>query len=193
MADPARKIATYADVLAAPPHMVAEIVDGDLVLSPRPASRHGAAASTLGEELGPPFKRGRGGPGGWLIVYEPELHLTDNVLVPDLAGWRRERMALFPDAPFLTLAPDWICEVLSPGSARFDRKKKMPIYGHEGVRNAWLVDPVERTLEAYRLVDVHWSLLATYSDDERVRAEPFDAIELELGLLWADVEPAAAK
>ena len=193
MADTARKVATYDDVLAASPHMVAEIVDGDLILSPRPASRHAAAASTLSEELGPPFKRGRGGPGGWLIIYEPELHFASNVLVPDLAGWRRERMALLPDAPFITLAPDWICEVLSPGSARFDRKKKMPLYGDVGVRNAWLLDPVERTLEVYRLADAHWSLLTTYSDDERVRAEPFDAIELELGLLWADVERAPAK
>jgi Uma2 family endonuclease len=193
MADAARKVATYDDVLAAPPHMVAEIVDGDLILSPRPASRHAAAVSTLSEELGPPFKRGRGGPGGWLIIYEPELHFASNVLVPDIAGWRRERMALLPDAPFITLAPDWICEVLSPGSARFDRKKKMPVYGHEGVRNAWLLDPVERTLEVYRLADTHWSLLATFSDEERVRAEPFDAIELALGLLWADVEQAAVK
>ena len=129
--------------------------------------------------------------GGWLILYEPELHLGGNVLVPDLAGWRRERMALLPDAPFLTMAPDWICEVLSPGSARFDRKKKMPLYGQEGVRNAWLVDPDERTLEVYRLIDARWSLLATYSDDERVRAERFDAIELDLSILWADVEPPA--
>jgi len=193
MADVARKVATYDDVLAAPSHMVAEIVDGELILSPRPASRHGAAASTLSEELGPPFKRGRGGPGGWIIIYEPEIHLSSNVLVPDLAGWRRERMPLLPDAPFLTLAPDWICEVLSPGSARFDRKRKMPLYSQEGVRNAWLVDPVERTLEVYRLADAHWSLLATFSDDERVRAEPFDAIELDLALLWADVEPGADK
>lgn len=193
MAEPAKKVATYDDVLAAPLHMVAEIVDGELFLSPRPASRHAAAASTLDEELGPPFKRGRGGPGGWIIVYEPELHFASNVLVPDLAGWRRERTPLLPDAPFLTVVPDWICEVLSPGSARLDRKKKMPLYGEAGVRNAWLVDPVERTLEVYRLVDGHWSLLATYADDERVRAEPFDAIELELGLLWADVEPGKAR
>jgi Uma2 family endonuclease len=193
MADPARKAATYEDVLAAPPHMVAEIVDGELVLSPRPASRHAVAASTLGEEIGPPFKRGRGGPGGWLIVDEPELHLANNILVPDLAGWRRERMALLPDAPFLTIAPDWICEVLSPGSARFDRGKKMPLYGQAAVRNAWLVDPEERTLEVDRLVDARWSLLATFSDDERVRAEPFDAIELDLSVLWADVEPPAKR
>jgi Uma2 family endonuclease len=189
MADPAKKRATYDDVLAAPPHKVAEIVDGELILSPRPAARHAAAASVLSEELGPPFKRGRGGPGGWLIVYEPELHFTNDVLVPDLAGWRRERMAVLPDAPFMTLPPDWICEVLSPGSFRFDRKQKMPIYAQQGVRNAWLVDPVERTLEVFRLVENRWLLLATFADDERVRAEPFDAIELELGLLWADVEP----
>jgi Uma2 family endonuclease len=189
MADPAKKRATYDSVLAAPPHKVAEIVDGELILSPRPAARHAAAASVLSEELGPPFKRGRGGPGGWLIVYEPELHFADDVLVPDLAGWRRERMAVLPDAPFMTLPPDWICEVLSPGSFRFDRKQKMPIYAEQGVRNAWLVDPVERTLEVFRLVENRWLFLATFADDERVRAEPFDAIELELGLLWADVEP----
>ena len=189
MADAGKKRATYDDVLAAPPHKVAEIVDGELILSPRPAARHAAAASVLSEELGPPFKRGRGGPGGWLIVYEPELHFASDVLVPDLAGWRRERMAVLPDAPFMTLPPDWICEVLSPGSFRFDRKQKMPIYAEQGVRNAWLVDPVERTLEVFRLVEKRWLLLATFADDERVRAEPFDAIELELGLLWADVEP----
>jgi Uma2 family endonuclease len=193
MADAARKGASYDDVLSAPPHLIAEIVDGDLALSPRPASRHGAAASTLGEELGPPFKRGRGGPGGWIIVDEPELHFDGDVLVPDLAGWRRERMAVLPDAPFLTLAPDWICEVLSPGSSRFDRGKKMPVYARAGVCHAWLVDPVERTLEIFRLIDAHWSLLATYADQEHVRAEPFDAIALELGLLWADVEPPPVK
>jgi Uma2 family endonuclease len=190
MTDPTRKIATYEDVLVAPPQMVAEIIDGDLILSPRPGARHAAATSALAEELGPPFKRGRGGPGGWLIGYQPELHLAKNLLVPDLAGWRRERMALFPDSTFLTLAPDWICEVLSPGSGRLDRKNKMSIYGRESVANTWLVDPVERTLEVYRLDGAHWSLLGTFADDERVRAEPFDAFELELSILWADVEPA---
>jgi Uma2 family endonuclease len=193
MADGAKKVATYDDVLAAPPHMVAEIVDGELVLSPRSALRQIAAASALSDELGPAFKRGRGGPGGWLIVDKPELHLASDVLVPDLAGWRRERMPVLPDAPFLTLAPDWVCEVLSPGSARFDRKKKMPVYAGAGVSHAWLVDPIERTLEVFHLADGLWSLVATFSDDERVRAEPFDAIELDLALLWADVEPLAAK
>jgi Uma2 family endonuclease len=193
MANAARRIASYREVLAAPPNMVAEIVDGELRLSPRPASRHGAAASALSDELGPPFKRGRGGPGGWVIVFEPELHFDADIVVPDLAGWRRERMPVMPDAPFLTLAPDWICEVLSPGSARFDRKAKMPVYARVGVRNAWLVDPIERTLEVYRLAEAHWLLLATFADDERVRAEPFDAIEVDLALLWADVEPVATK
>ena len=189
MGNPARKIATYADVLAAPPNMVAEIVDGELNLSPRPAARHGLAASVLGEELGSPFRRGRGGPGGWIFVDEPELHFAHDVLVPDLAGWRRERMPLLPDAPFFTVAPDWICEVLSPGSERFDRKRKMPLYSQMGVRHAWLVDPVERILEVYRLAEGNWLLLATFADEDKVRAEPFDAIELELGFLWADVEP----
>jgi hypothetical protein len=167
--------------------------DGELILSPRPASRHGAAASTLGEELGPPFKRGRGGPGGWLIVDEPELHFAGNVLVPDLAGWRRERMALLPDAPFLTLAPDWICEVLV---ARFgalrSQEEDAPLRSRRRAQRLAAgsggTDP--GSLPSGRRA---WSLLATFSDDERVRAEPFDAIELDLGLLWADVEPAAAK
>ncbi len=115
MSLPARRAATYKDVLAAPPHMVAEIVDGDLHLHPRTAKPHAAAAAALGEELGPPFKRGRGGPGGWIILDEPEVHLAGDILVPDLGGWRRERMAaLVDDEPYFTLAPDWVAEVLSP-------------------------------------------------------------------------------
>src|SRR6476646_4505786 len=107
---------TYADIEALPPNQVGEIVRGVLYANPRPASPHAAAASAVGEELGPPFKRGRGGPGGWVILDEPELHLGEDVLVPDLAGWRRERMPELPRAAFFTLAPDWACEVLSPST-----------------------------------------------------------------------------
>jgi Uma2 family endonuclease len=188
MVDPATRRATYEDVLRAPEHKVAEIVDGVLHLSPRPASRHFAAASALGEELGPPFKRGRGGPGGWIIADEPELHLGSDILVPDLAGWRRERLPKWPDAAYVTLAPDWICEVLSPSTSRLDRADKLPVYAREQVRHAWLVDPVARTLEVLRLESARWLIIATYAGDAHIRAEPFDAIELELGLLWADVE-----
>jgi Uma2 family endonuclease len=187
MADPARKRATYDDILAAPAHVVAELIHGVLHTQPRPANRHAAAASALGEELGPPFKRGRGGPGGWILLNEPESHLGEHVLVPDLAGWHRERMPAIPDAPHFTLAPDWVCEVLSASTAKIDKTEKLPIYAEHRVAHAWLVDPILRTLEVLRLTNGTWSILATHCDDAKVRAEPFDAIELELGVLWADV------
>ena len=112
MPSPVKRRATYEDLLQVPPHRVAEIVHGDLHVSPRPASRHALAASVLGFELGPPFDHGRGGPGGWWILFEPEQHFGDDVLAPNLAGWQRERMPEFPDTAFFTLAPDWLCEVV---------------------------------------------------------------------------------
>ncbi|MFL5397964.1 MAG: Uma2 family endonuclease [Myxococcales bacterium] len=178
--------ATYADIEALPDHVIGEIVDGDLYVSPRPASRHALAASTLGHELGGPFQRGRGGPGGWWIVDEPELHLAKDVLVPDLAGWRRERMSIFPDAAFFTLAPDWVCEVLSPSTENLDRVRKMRKYAVAGVKHAWLLDPIRRRLEIYRIHGEHWLLVAAHEESERVRAEPFDAIEIELSVLWGE-------
>jgi Uma2 family endonuclease len=187
MADPVRKPATYEDVLGAPPHRVAELIHGVLHTQPRPAGPHAAAATALGEELGPPFKRGRGGPGGWILLDEPEVHLDENVLVPDLAGWRRERMPAVKDTPYFTLAPDWVCEVLSKSTAKVDKSEKLPLYAQHGVPHAWLVDPILRTLEVLRLERGRWSILATHKDDARVRAEPFDAIELDLSILWADV------
>src|SRR5205809_8041225 len=128
MADPAKRRATYDDVLAAPEHKVAEIIDGELILSPRPAMPHAAAASALGEELGPPFKRGRGGPGGWMILDEPEIHLGEHVVVPDIGGWRRERLPEVPAAAYLEVAPDWLCEVLSPSTRALDRGQKLRVY-----------------------------------------------------------------
>ena len=189
MADPAKRRATYQDILDAPEHMVAEIVDGTLYTSPRPAKPHTNAASVLGEELGPPFRRGRGGPGGWIILDEPELHLGPDVLVPDLAGWKRERMpVLTADEPYFTISPDWVCEILSPSTARLDRTAKLPLYARAEVSHAWLIDPLLRTLEVFRLESGRWSIVSTFTDDARVRAEPFEAFELELGLLWADVQ-----
>lgn len=175
---------------AAPAHLVAEIVGGVLHTMPRPARRHTIAATALGEELGPPFKRGRGGPGGWVILDEPELHLgpRPDIIVPDLAGWRRERM---PDAvgdenapPYFELAPDWACEVLSPRTEGFDRGEKLPIYARERVEHVWLVDPIEQTLEVFRLEREHYSLVAVHHGGALVRAEPFDAVELALAVLW---------
>ena len=189
MADLAKRRSTYEDVLAAPEHLVAEIVDGELSLMPRPGKAHAAAASALGEELGPPFKRARGGPGGWVILDEPELHLASDILVPDLAGWRRERMPrLVDDEAYFTVAPDWICEVLSRGTAVFDRTRKLPIYGREHVGHVWFVDPIVRMLEVFRSGPAGWVLVGTWAGDARVRAEPFEAFELDLSILWADVE-----
>jgi Uma2 family endonuclease len=188
MADPARRQATYDDVLAAPAHLVAELIDGELLLSPRPAKPHAAAATALGEELGPPFKRGKGGPGGWILLDEPELHLGGDVVVPDLGGWRRERMpALTNDLPYFTLAPDWVCEVLSPSTAALDRSQKLALYARAQVGHVWLVDPLQRTLEVLRRDGAHWLIVAVHRGDVAVRAEPFDAIELGLSILWADV------
>ena len=181
-----KRRATYQDVIDAPEHLIAEIIGGELRLSPRPAGPATAAASTIGYELGPPFNRGRGGPGGWLILWEPELSLGDEIIVPDLAGWRRERLAVAPDAANITVPPDWICEVLSRSTERMDRAEKMPIYASFGVQYAWLVHPRRRTLEAFRLHDGRWLTMAVHKDDARARIEPFDAIELDLALLWAD-------
>jgi Uma2 family endonuclease len=185
--EPAKRRATYEDLLGAPDHLVAEIIDGELSLMPRPATPHAAAATALGEELGPPFKRGRGGPGGWILLDEPEIHLGPDVLVPDLAGWRRSRLPAIPNGPFLTLAPDWIGEVLSASTEATDRARKLPIYAREGVSHAWLVDPIIRTLEILRRDARGWTIVAVFEGDATVRAEPFDAIELDLGALWADV------
>jgi len=181
-----REPATYQDVLDAPPNMVAELIRGALHLQPRPASPHARASSSLGVELGGPFDRGRGGPGGWWIIDEPELHLGDDVLVPDLAGWRRERMPSYPDLAFFELAPDWVCEVLSPGTRRIDLTDKRAIYGEAGVGHLWFVDPLARTLEAFALREDAWVLVAALKDDAEVRLPPFEAVGFALGALWAD-------
>lgn len=190
MATPARSMTPQeieAAFQAVPPEMVAEILDGELIVQPRPATPHAGATSALGEELGPPFKRGRGGPGGWIILDEPELHLgpKPDKVVPDLAGWRRERMPELPHAAAITLAPDWVCEALSDSTARHDRGRKSRIYAREGVGHLWLMDPIAQTLEVYRLLDGHWLQVDVFEDDAKVRAEPFDAIELDLSALWA--------
>lgn len=183
MSAPARK-ATYADLEALPENVVGELLDGELFTMPRPSLRHACVASALGMDLGAPFQRGRGGPGGWWIVDEPELHLGDDVLVPDLAGWRRERVPAIPDARSFPVAPDWVCEIASPSTARFDRVRKMPRYASAAVPYLWLVDPVARTLEAYRLEHGRWLLLGAHGEEPSARIEPFDAIELAVPTLF---------
>jgi Uma2 family endonuclease len=177
--------ATYDDLVKLPDNLVAEIIDGELHASPRPAPPHARAGSSLGFLLGGPFDFGRGGPGGWWIFDEPELHLNADVLVPDLAGWKRARMPRQPETAYFPLAPDWVCEILSPSTARVDRARKLAIYAREGVPHAWLIDPALQTLEVLRLEAGRWVILATRVSDELVRAEPFADVELELRLLWA--------
>jgi Uma2 family endonuclease len=183
-AKPLKKGATYADLYDVPDHFVAEMFDGDLYASPRPAAPHARAASVLGAKLLGPFDLSENGPGGWLILYEPELHFGNDVLVPDLAGWRRERMPEVPDDAYFTLAPNWVCEVLSPSTETLDRGKKLRVYAREGVAHAWLVDPLRQALEVLALESGKWRLLASHEGRVSVRAVPFDAIELPLGALW---------
>jgi Uma2 family endonuclease len=181
--------ATYDDLLAVPDHLVAEILDGELVVSPRPAARHARAGSAIGSVLFDRFDGPPGGgdaPGGWCILDEPELHLGSDVLVPDVAGWRRARMPSVPDVAAFTVAPDWICEVLSARTVSIDRSRKMPIYAREGVRHLWLVDPPVRTLEVYRLEANRWIVVNTFAGDDPVRAEPFEALALEARRWWVD-------
>ena len=185
MADPARKKAVYADLEALPPNVVGEILFGVLHAFPRPRTRHARASTRLTGRLGPPFDEGDGGPGGWVLLDEPEIHLGEDVVVPDLAGWRRERMPELPDATFLTLAPDWVCEVLSPSTRAVDLTDKRAIYLRERVTHLWFVDPSDQTLEVQRWSADGYVTIAAWRGDDRVRAEPFDAIELPLAALWA--------
>jgi Uma2 family endonuclease len=170
-----------------PPEKVAQLIHGELIVAPRPAARHALASSNLGSALGGfSHSSGGGGPGGWWILDEPELHFGENVLVPDLAGWRRERLPSIPDAAFFTLAPDWVCEVTSPSTRAIDRVRKLPIYAREGVAHVWLLDPNDKLLEVLRLEGDRWVFVAAHEGAAKVRAEPFEAMELELARLWID-------
>ena len=185
------KRATYEDVVNAPEHKVAEILDGELILSPRPRPRHALAASRIGRILGP-YDDDPAGPGGWWILDEPELHFEEEVVVPDLAGWQRNRLPAIPAEPYFTLAPDWVCEVLSPATARLDRTRKLPLYARVGIVHAWLVDPREQTLEVRFLKDGQWTIVGVCSDSDVVRIKPFEAIEIQLGRLWEHGAKASA-
>ena len=187
---PRSRPATYDDLLKLPEHVVGEIVGGELFASPRPAAPHALASSAIGGDLNGPFGRrpgGPGGPGGWWILDEPELHLGGDVLVPDLAGWRRERLPRIADTIAFTLPPDWLCEVLSPSTARLDRLHKLPRYAEAGVAHAWLVDPIARTVEVLQLEGGRWVLLGTHGDEtEPVRIPPFSEIAIDLSRWWLD-------
>jgi Uma2 family endonuclease len=177
----------YEAYARVPPHQHAEIVRATLYVMSRPAPRHANAASVLGAELGGPFQRGRGGPGGWWILDGPELHLVPKEpVVPDLAGWRVERMPELPETAYFTPVPDWVCEVLSRSTEKLDRDEKLPLYSEHGIRHVWLLDPIAKSLEVYTLAEAgHWREVRTHRGDGPVRAEPFDVIELDLTALWS--------
>jgi Uma2 family endonuclease len=187
MSELARKSAVYEDLFTIPENMTGEIIDGELVASPRPSRRHIYAGSMLGSEIGPPYAFGHGGgPGGWIILDEPEIAFGENILVPDLAGWKKERFPVEEPHNWISAAPDWVCEILSPTTAVVDRAQKMPIYAHHQVLHAWLIDPILQTLEVFRFEPDKWVVLGVYAKSAKVRAEPFSEIELDLGVLWLE-------
>jgi Uma2 family endonuclease len=184
MAQPKQRPATYADIEALPPGVKGEIVAGVLHTQPQPAPRHNRAAGELALELGSPFGRGRGGPGGLVFLPEPELHLAGDVVVPDIAGWKRERLPALPKTTGIRTAPDWLCEILSPSTQRFDRTDKLTLYAQHGVNHCWNVDPQALTLEVFERQDRKWLLAATFKDDDMVAAPPFAVHAFSLGVLW---------
>jgi Uma2 family endonuclease len=161
-----------------------EMIEGESYASPARTGAQLRFASALAMDVGSAYDRGRGGPGDWWILHQPELHLWRDVLVADLVGWRRERMPKLPQDQAFAVPPDWICEVLSPSTVRIDRIRKMPIYARHGVAYAWLVDPVAQTVEVLKLIDEKWRVEATFGGDDMMRAEPFEAIEIDLASIW---------
>jgi Uma2 family endonuclease len=186
MTELALRPATYEDLLKVPDNLIGELIDGELYVTPRPAIPHMNVISALGADLNIRFQRGSGGPGGWWILVETEAHVAGHGFVADVAGWRRERLPVLPTAATIDIAPDWVCEVQSPSTARLDRVKKLPMYAEIGVQDVWLIDPVDRILEVLRLDNGRWILASNFGGDDVVRAEPFKAVEIELAALWVD-------
>ena len=184
MAESAKKRATYADLKAVPPHLVAEIIEGVLRTHPRPSLRHGLTATSLGNELAGPFQKGRGGPGGWIFIIEPEFHLGKDVLAPDIAGWRRDRFPSVPATVFAVVSPDCVCEVLSASTETCDRTLKKRIYAEAAIPHMWLIDPRLQILEAFENCDRRWTKIGDWNSDDSVSAPPFDAISFSLADLW---------
>ena len=187
MAELAKKAATYEDLYKIPENMTGEIIDGELVVSPRPSPEHSNAVSSLGGEIIPPYRFGRRGPGGWIILFEPEIRFSEkDLVVPDLAGWRKERFPGWPRENWFSDAPDWVCEILSPSTARNDRIVKMATYAQHEVQHLWLIDPRDKTLEVFRLLSGQWVRLGGFAENDKVKAEPFREVEIELGSLWTE-------
>ncbi len=193
MSEPAGKRAVYEDLFGIPENMTGEIIDGELIVTPRPSRKHVYAASALEIEVGAPYQFGRGGgPGGWVILLEPEIALGENILVPDLGGWRKERFPQSEETNWISAVPDWVCEVLSPSTIRVDKVKKMGIYAEHGLPHLWLIDPLARTLDVFELQSGRWVVLGTFVENDKARAEPFSEVEIELGNLWMGYESPPA-
>ncbi|WP_394824290.1 Uma2 family endonuclease [Pendulispora albinea] len=186
MAAHARRPATYADLLALPEDVRAEIIDGHIVTMPGALPRHSKSQRAIGSFIGRPFDDddGSGGPGGWWIFLEIDIQLGPNVVRPDLAGWRRERLPDPGDVRPILVAPDWICEILSPSNTAHDRVTKRRIYARHQVRHYWIVDPIARTLETLTLEGERWVDAGTFDDSETARVPPFEAVELPIGRLF---------
>lgn len=181
-----RKPSLYEQLVALPDGLTGEIINGQLRTQPRPAWPHSLAGSRLGADIEGPYGRGRGGPGGWWIIDEPEVHfiLDTEITVPDIAGWRKARMPSPPEGHKIQIVPDWVCEIFSPSSKSTDREEKMPLYARYGVRFTWLVDPKTHTLETYELADAKWQPSGIFRDDDTVSVAPFDEIVIQLADLW---------
>jgi len=187
MSELAKKKAVYEDLNNIPENMIGEIIDGELIATPRPSTRHSNVAFVISGELAPPYRFGRGGgPGGWIILYEHEIMFGEHLLVPDLAGWKKERFPGVPKENWLSISPDWVCEILSPSTARIDKVRKMPIYAEHGVPYLWLIDPIAKTLEAFILKSDKWLLSATFAESDKTRVEPFHEIEMDLNNFWIE-------
>jgi Uma2 family endonuclease len=194
MPNTAKRKAVYEDLYDLPENMTGEIIEGEIHAFPRPHYRHGRVAYRLNVRIGAPYDLGDGGgPGGWVFVVEPEVMLGENLLVPDVAGWQLERLPKLPQKNWSTVPPDWVCEILSPNTRGHDRIKKMPIYGQYGVKHAWLIDPVERTLEVFQLDGGRWVAIGFYGGKDIVRAEPFVEAEINLGDFWMEEEGGGEK
>lgn len=185
MSEPAKKRASYQDLFNLPENMTGQIIDGELIVTPRPSRKHVFAATTLGSKVTTTYHFGEGGgPGGWIILIDPEIALGEDILVPDLAGWKEERFPEAEDHNWISVVPDWICEILSPHTAKTDKTEKMPIYARHGVSRLWLIDPLARTLDVYGLETDRWMVMGLYAEEDTVRAEPFQEVAISLAGLW---------
>ena len=192
----AEKIKTYSNLWEKlcdlPEYVVGEIFNDELIVSPRPDPKHAVTSSVLGGKLMEPFQFGNGGPGGWWIIDEPELHFEKplqetekkNVVVPDLAGWKKDRLPKLPETAYFELPPNWVCEVLSTSTSRYDRVSKMRIYAVNGIPYYWIIDPIGRTLEVFVLQGQNYQMEIGFTESDKVLAPPFNAIELDLRVLW---------